>query len=131
MDLQTGVASLLAVLILNCAPMSAQTRTTSPVATGTVEGRVFGISRTGDLKPARMPSMYLLYKGRGESLEQGSADNHYQNESITNSINTSKRLQENPAGDETLECREYLLGTDQALAGTAQWPWTRKGQSKY
>ena len=120
------IASFLIVLVLNSGVVPAQTHGSTPAATGTVEGRVFGVTRSGDLKPARMPSMYLLYKGRGESLEENSADDHYQNTLIATSIATSRGQLEASAGDEDLHCREGLLDTDKTLADTAQWALDNK-----
>lgn len=70
--------------------------------------------------------MYLLYKGRGESLEENSADDHYQNTLIATSIATSRGQLEASAGDEDLHCREGLLDTDKTLADTAQWALDNK-----
>lgn len=123
--------TITAFLILSTTTLlSAQTHATAPAATGTVEGRVFGITRGGDLKPARMPTIYLLYKGRGEPTEEKSADDHY---SITSLTALDKRLKEQIASaeagsveDEELKCRESLLDTDQSLVDTAQWALDNK-----
>jgi len=95
----------------------------SPAVTGAVEGRVLGITRTGDLKPARMPTIYLLYKGQGEHLEANSADAHYQIASLGALQN---RLNHPCADDEDLRCRESLLDTDGSLIDTAQWALDNK-----
>jgi len=118
------------LFLLSVTVLSAQMHTTAPAATGTVEGRVLGITRSGDLKPARMPTIYLLYQGRGEHIEEKSADDHY---SITSLTALDKRLKERIASaqagtveDEDLQCRESLLDTDQSLVDTAQWALDNK-----
>src|ERR1700693_3338672 len=73
MNLRWRITSLLIALFLCAAALPAQTNRSAP-AVGSVEGRILGISRTGDLKPARMPTIYLLYKGQGEHLDPNSAD---------------------------------------------------------
>ncbi len=117
------------LILVSATVLSAQTHTTAPAATGTVEGRVFGITRSGDLKPARMPTIYLFYQGRG-GLEENSADDHYQNISMAA---LKKRLDDRLAaaqagsiGNEDLECRESLLDKDQSLVDTAQWALDNK-----
>src|SRR5258707_9820590 len=121
MNLRSTIVRFVIALILT-AVMPAQTHRTATTASGTVEGRVFGITRGGDLKPARMPNIYLLYKGRGEKLEEDSADDRYQNASLAALRKRLDQQLEHPSTDDgDLRCREGLLDTDQTLVDTAQW----------
>jgi hypothetical protein len=123
MNVQSKIAIFVIVLFSGAPAVQAQTHASTAAATGTVEGKVFAITRGGDLKPARMPTIYLLYKGQGEHLEANSADAHYQNASMAA---LQKRLDDRLAaaragsvGDEDLECRESLL--DKSLSDIIVW----------
>ena len=122
MNLRWRITSLLIALFLCAAALPAQTNRSAP-AVGSVEGRILGISRTGDLKPARMPTIYLLYKGQGEHLDPNSADQQYQLSSLEA---MQKRLDHPSTYDQDLRCRETLLDTDKSLVDTAQWALDNK-----
>lgn len=130
MNIYCKITLFVAPLFLGATVIQAQPHATTGTATGTVEGKVLAITRGGDLKPARIPTIYLLYKGRGEDLELNSADDHYQHASMTALLKrTEDRLAAARAGsfeDEDLKCREGLLDTDQSLAGTAEWALDNK-----
>ncbi len=124
------IAIFVTVLFLSAPAIQTQTQASAATATGTVDGKVFAITRGGDLKPARMPTIYLLYRGRGENLQANSADDHYQNASMAA---LQKRLDDRLAaaragsvGNEDLECRESLLDTDKSLVDTTQWALDNK-----
>jgi len=123
MNLQWRITSFLIALFVSAAALPAQTHRGTPEATGTVEGRVLGITRAGDLKPARMPTIYLLYKGQGEHLDPNSADRQYQLSSLEA---MQKRLDDPSTSDQDLRCRESLLNTDKSLVDTAQWALDNK-----
>jgi hypothetical protein len=102
------------------------TKTSTPTVlkTGSVDGRVFGITHGGDLKPARMPTIYLLYEGQREKhLEENSADYQYQLVSLDA---LGKRLENPSTGDENLKCRESMLDHDRTLLDVAQWALDNK-----
>jgi hypothetical protein len=85
------VVAALAIAVLTsetqAQPPPIKTSTPSSAKTGSVEGRVFGITQGGDLKPARMPAIYLLYQGLGEhhcvkDVCESTADRQYQISSL-------------------------------------------------
>jgi hypothetical protein len=82
-----------------------------------------GLRGTGDLKPARMPTIYLLYKGQGEHLDPNSVDRQYQLSSLEA---MQKRVDHPSPYDQDLRCRESLLDTDRSLVDTAQWALDNK-----
>jgi hypothetical protein len=131
-----GVLILCLTVALLANPASAQQSgvkiSTPNLATvGSIEGRVFGITRGGDLKPARMPRVYLLYGGQREDLEETSAQAHYEAKSIDAAMARTKKELEvaekrasegaDPQGTENLNCKRHLLDDDQALIDTAKW----------
>jgi hypothetical protein len=130
MNTQWKTAIFVTVLFFAAPAIHAQTHASTATTTGTVEGKVFAVTRGGDLKPARMPTIYLFYKGPGENLEANSADDHYQNALIAAFTETTRRslaaARAGSFGDEGLECRENLLDTDRSLANTAQWALDKK-----
>jgi hypothetical protein len=113
--------------------VAAQTHlsTTSTATTGSIEGRVLGITRDGDLKPARVPNIYLLYEGhRSGHVDPSSAEEHYTKvslEAIGKQLNAKgELLARGLTGDEGLECRRSLLDIDQNLLDTQQWALDNK-----
>src|SRR5258708_2968587 len=127
--MQNAIYGALLLLVSIC--VSAQSvKRVATVGTGTVSGHVFGITQGGDLKPARMPTIYLLYQGQADHLEENSADSQYQLvslEALQRRLDAKKKDLDNQLiGDENLECRESLLNTDRTLLDVAQWALDNK-----
>jgi len=122
-----SVISVLALALMANAQRNDTARTaTTPQATASVSGRVFGITQSGDLKPARMAHIYLMYKGRSE-FEEHTASATYKAESLKR---LSKALEDHiedmknhpeAEGDENLECRREMVGYDEAMVSTMEW----------
>src|SRR5271166_5313015 len=115
--------SLPALLFL-CVPhgLPAQHNGSAATGTGVVEGRAFGITKGGDLKPARMPTVYLFYKGRGGKLDKGTSDEHYQDTFMSAYKRRLDQRIDNPSdSDENLQCREDLLDIDTSINDTLHW----------
>ena len=105
---------------------AAQT-TKTPQATAAVSGRVFGITQSGDLKPARMAHIYLVYKGRSERYEENTAGATYEVESldrIKKAMENELETMKNHPGfevDENLSCRSEMITHDEAMLSTMKW----------
>jgi len=123
-----SVISVLAVgLVANAQTNIKAPPPTTPKATASVSGRVFGITQSGDLKPARMAHIYLVYKGRSERYAESTASATYKRESLKR---LSKALEDHIENmknhpeaevDENLECRSEMVGYDEAMLSTMEW----------
>jgi hypothetical protein len=101
---------------------SAQTRTAanSAAATGSVKGRVFLITKDGDLKPARSPVVYLLYHGQAH-YDPNAVDHFYQLASLDA---YGKRLELNLFEDK--DCQMALLDSSKILLDMEEWALDNK-----
>jgi hypothetical protein len=123
--------SLIPVLAFALAANAQQSGATRPTATAqataSVSGRVFGVTPSGDLKPARMAHIYLVYKGRSERYEENTAGATYEVESldrIKKALEDNlETMKEHPGAevDENLECRREMVARDEAMLSTMEW----------
>lgn len=132
------LAGALGLIVLAIAAQGQQHANASPPSsakTGSVDGRVFGITQSGDLKPARMPKLWLLFQGLGEhhcvnDVCESTADRQYQLTSldaVQKRLDAKRRDLDNQlVGDENLECRASLLDTDRTLLDVTQWALDNK-----
>jgi len=104
--------------------------TTTPQATASVSGRVFGITPSGDLKPARMAHIYLVYKGRSERFEANTAGATWLREDLPRVIKAEndglEAMKDHHSVaevdvDENLECRREMVAHDEAMLSTMKW----------
>lgn len=124
---------VLAVVLTANAQQSGATRpTATPQATASVSGRVFGITSSGDLKPARMAHVFLVYKGRSERYEENTAGATYEVESldrIKKAMEDELEAMKNHPGvevDENLSCRREMITHDEAMLATMKWVQQKK-----
>jgi hypothetical protein len=126
---------LLFLLVLTTV-MCAQQRKPLSAKAGVVSGSIFAITESGDLKPARMSHVYLLYTSRSvktananpEDATAGAAwlDNHNKamedytkalvEEGMPDSLSSSQR-----EGLRRMMCRKHLLTYTVALTATVTW----------
>lgn len=128
-----GLRCLTLIWVLVVAPTvnaqqnGAKRPTLTPQATASVSGRVFGITSSGDLKPARMVHIYLVYKGRSERYEENTAGSTYEVESldrIKKAMEDELETMRNHPGvevDENLSCRREMVTHDEAMLSTMKW----------
>jgi len=122
---------VLAVTLMANAQQGSATRPTAiPQATASVSGRVFGVTPSGDLKPARMAHIYLVYKGRSERFEENIAGATYLeedlnrvNKAMEEGLETMKNHHSMAEADvdENLECRREMVAHDEAILSTMKW----------
>ncbi len=134
--ISAGALGLVFLAIATQGQQHTKTSTPSSAKPGSVNGRVVGFTQSGDLKPARMPAIYLLYQGQGEQhcvndVCESTADTQYQISSLTVGIKRDKArttgyLNNQSVVDENRECREDLLDTDRTLLDVVQWALDNK-----
>jgi hypothetical protein len=123
--------ALLGLLSISRAPAAAEQKPVSKAARkpGIVSGRVFGITSGGDLKPARMADVYLLYVYRKADLS--GADKEYQ-ESAGGGNRMDQELKritgygqwlsgEGSSASESIRCRRELLSYEESVIQTMKW----------
>jgi hypothetical protein len=90
---------------------------------GSVDGRVFAITRTGDLKPARLARVYLI---RGLDLPPENAVSVFL-EKHTSGLEDLKNYADD---SEELTCKRELLAVDDAILASIQWVDDNKKHSQ-
>jgi cytochrome c6 len=106
--------------VRSLAPLSRDTSTardTSIAATGVVSGKIFFITRGGDLKPARLAMVFLLDAHAGENARD-SASLFYYNTKLAN-MKASFRQLADP--DDNISCQTSLLVFGNSLKSTLEW----------
>jgi hypothetical protein len=100
---------------------------------GSVSGRVFGITENGDLKPARLAHIYLLYKGSEttQEFEENTAGTAFARAAVSSQIKALTEIrtmrkefaQKYPEAefDENLSCRRELEARVEAVKETIDW----------
>jgi len=126
-----AVTSVLALaLMANAQRNDAARPATTPQATASVSGRVFGITPSGDLKPARMAHIYLVYKGSSERFEENTAGATWLRADlggVTRAMKDGLERVKNDHSvaeadvDENLECRGEMVAHDKAMLSTMEW----------
>lgn len=92
---------------------------------GEVSGRIFLITKSGDLKPARMARVYLFFEhgpGSAAVVAAGAGDS-------PGIIYLKKYLEASQAANESGDsklCRSDLLNADKATKATLEWAQERK-----
>jgi hypothetical protein len=129
----TGWASSLVLgLVLLTLPVSVQTKSpnkgtgqsvrsagTQKTNTGTVAGRVFAITKSGDLKPARLASVYLFFNnGPGVSAILEKTGN------TPALVFLQKELDSLKEGDPS--CRRDLVAADKGIDEAVEWAKDKK-----
>jgi len=118
----------LLVLLALVTVAGAQQQKSPPAKAGVVSGSVFLITKGGDLKPARMADVYLLYVYR--SAKAASAGQDYMGSAahawVENHIKASEEYRTELAQDgvnwsDSLQCRKHLLTYTVALSATLAW----------
>jgi|ERR1019366_3416257 hypothetical protein len=132
---------LLGLLVL-ATVASAQQKKPPLAKGGVVSGSIFAITEGGDLKPARMSHVYVLYTSRivktananPEDMTAGAAwlDNHNKamedytkylvQEGMPDSLSSSQR-----EGLRRMMCRKHLLTYTTALTATVEWSTSNNG----
>jgi hypothetical protein len=120
--------SLVAVLAMG------QAAKRTPVAMSTVSGRVFAITKGGDLKPARLAHVYLLYSGTLKGAENNTAASEFISALSSQMKYHSDAwrawlhgMQQKYPGQDISEasdrelCRSQLLAYTSALKDTLDW----------
>jgi hypothetical protein len=132
--------SFLCLLIASSATLTgaqAKPQTKSTVKPGVVSGRVFLITVAGDLKPARMAKVYLLYMYRSVAYaeaheeDQNSAAMAWMkayNKALEDGVNGLKEKSAAPGYhyNEAVECLGKLTEYSRALTETLDWVSTNK-----
>ncbi len=101
---------------------------------GVVSGRVFAITQGGDIKPARMAKVYLLWKYQGlkAALEEEKKGKKLECAGLTFGRQRNKAMEANLAESErdaaagnywsdSLRCSKDLGAVDDAILATRQW----------
>jgi hypothetical protein len=106
---------------------------TSP---GIVSGRVFAILENGDLRPARMATVYLLWKYRSSAeslaevrkgIKRPSAELTYLDEyNKAKEAELEEMERDNTAWSDSKSCRKDLRAVDHAIEATIQWSLEQK-----
>lgn len=112
----------------------ASTKTAAP-SRGTLSGRVFAITQGGDLKPARMADVYILFLsgvardgkvvdvGETAYLVFGSAHNDLQEQYL-------KEFEANPQWSEKMACIKDLATFRPAIIKAMEWAEAKNKQSQ-
>jgi hypothetical protein len=100
----------------------------SLVKGGIVSGRIFSVTRGGDLKPARMATVVLLYsyhsdKAADKDREYMDSADHVWLEDRLNAMTrlTNALTVEGAGWSDSLVCRKRLLTYHEALSATLTW----------
>jgi hypothetical protein len=96
---------------------------------GTVSGRIFAITGSGDIKPARMASMYLFYMYRSVKYaeihkeDENSAGMEWLRAQTQATEEANKAVEQDDAKNwtERLTCLKYLRIYNQAVLDTLKW----------
>ncbi|MGB7553899.1 MAG: carboxypeptidase-like regulatory domain-containing protein [Candidatus Korobacteraceae bacterium] len=120
-----GLLALLAIATI----AGAQEQKLRPAKAGVVSGSVFAITKGGDLKPARMADVYLLYKYRSVKWAnshpedyEGSTDHAWADNYIKTLHEHTKELAaEGMAWSDKLACLKSLQVYHDALSQTRDW----------
>jgi hypothetical protein len=104
---------------------SPQKQESPPARSGVVSGRVFTITKSGDLKPARMATVVLLYVYRSEKAananpeELDSAGMAW----LDNKLHSMNELNRKDKTDwsDSMWCHEHLGTYHEALSATLSW----------
>ena len=122
---------LLATLILAASGMFAQQKAvaakTPSTKPGVVSGRVFLITGSGDLKPARLAKLYLIYSPRPidgvtnqvADKSAGLAWAKARTKAATDSLEEYKR--DGADWNDAVSCRHDMLHEDAAIVEILQW----------
>ncbi|MGC9998628.1 MAG: hypothetical protein ABSE21_00880 [Bryobacteraceae bacterium] len=97
--------------------------------TGTVSGRVFGITGDGDLKPARFTKVYLLYEYGVLTLNKdvsSSVTLKWFDEKLQASKAVTQEVEQNQIDSESIICRKQLATYDIAMLATLKWAEEQK-----
>ncbi len=91
-----------------------------PLGAGVLSGRAFGITEGGDLKPARLANVYLIFEGSVKTSpqsppEDGTAGWVFNDAALDNFLKAEK------ATTKILPCRQKLLALDQSIKDTTEW----------
>ncbi len=123
------------LLVARAAPAQQKTVRTTPKS-GVVSGRVFAITQAGDIKPARMAKIYLLWKYHSKSEEmaeenRGKGGDFAQLTFLDELIKAKKALlkeaKRDPGNWSDLQwCNLELRAFDAAVTATLQWSLDRK-----
>ena len=130
-------------MVVNLVLAQQKTSTAAPKP-GVVSGRIFAITGSGDIKPARMANVYLLYinglvmlkddvnsagmRWLREETEALKEDNARAEADLM--ANAKLPFRERRRVSESLRCREDLLIYHKALEGTLRWAVDQNKQSQ-
>jgi hypothetical protein len=104
------------------------TRSTTARASGTVSGRVFGITGSGDLKPARLARVYLL--GSTETQTKQSAVTVFLEKYVTGTEELTASLNTDSDLSDEARCRKVLIVADDAILAALDWTKEKKKYSE-
>lgn len=135
----TKLSYLLQVCFLMASTSVAQNRT-DRTAPGVVSGRVFAILKNGDLKPARMATLYLLWKYQSldealaeekRGINRPSAELTFLDEQIKAMKAEREERERDFANTKTpwsdsISCSKDLDVVDVAIQGTLRWSLEQK-----
>jgi len=95
-----------------------------------VSGRIFGITESGDLKPARFAHVYLIYEWSGKPLSEQTPEDKlfhtaasaFLDKEIEEAKQANERLKSAKEGtDDDLLCRNELIAYDESIAVALHW----------
>ncbi len=116
-------------LLLLAIAVNAQQKSPPSEQTGVVSGRIFAITKDGDLKPARLAKVYLFYTYRSAKAANASPAEETNSAAHVWSENLSKLTEgylkaldrEGASWSDSLMCHKKLLTYVEALSATADW----------
>jgi hypothetical protein len=106
----------------------AQQQKSPPARAGVVSGRIFAVTKGGDLKPARMATVVLLYNYHSDKAAD--QDREYMDSAVRvwqeNRLNAlkgfGKRAATEGAGwSDSLRCHQHLGTYHEAMSATLRW----------
>ena len=128
----SGVLALLALATV----AGAQQHKSPPANAGVVSGSVFLITRGGDLKPARMAQVYLLYisgsvKATDANSDESSTVGSFWTDSLLIAMDEydKKYMREGVTWTLSETCRQHLAMYRVALSQTLSWAMSRHKES--
>jgi Carboxypeptidase regulatory-like domain len=122
---------LILFLLVNCAAVAAQkpqkvpSKEATAPTTGELTGFVFAVTKGGDLKPARLATVILLWFSVVQNAEtENSTGNMYQRNGLKQMHNVVAKLASKANDDNFCEqdsCQTQLVGYITALRDTLRW----------
>jgi hypothetical protein len=131
--IQPALSGLLVMVLVT--PLDAQQRKTTSAVPGAVSGRVFAITNSGDLKPARMAKVYLLwcYSNLKFALEQEKKGINEDTAALVFMRARNEAMEQDEIQrkqeqhwDDFINCRRDLLEYDHGIVAAMRWCTTNR-----